>query len=302
MRFQIHHRTHYRYAGEASESFMEARLEPVTTARQRVVSYRLEVDPATNLHSYVDYFGNAVKSFSVVRRHASLTLDSYVEVETLKTPPPTAAMEVSVSEGRQIYRSEKLRFFEFLSPSDAIPFSAEIHQLANKFFRPRDEIGKSALELNHWINQEFAYRTGSTRIDTPIAQVLQQRAGVCQDFAQIMIAILRSAEIPARYVVGYIETDDQRKASATTSKRPKKLVGTAESHAWVELCLPGGEWWPLDPTNDCTAGQRHVRVSTGRDYLDCSPTRGVFKGTQTETLKATVTMLRTSPDSLLAKS
>ena len=269
---------------------MEARLEPVSSTQQKVISYRLEVDPATSLHSYSDYFGNAVKSFSVVRRHAALTLDSYTEVETLKIQPPTAALEVSISEGRQIYRSEKLRFFEFLSPSGAIPFSAEINQLANKFFRPRGEIGASALALNHWINQTFAYRTGSTQIDTPIAQVLSQRAGVCQDFAQVMIAILRSAEIPSRYVVGYIETDAQKKAS--TGKRPKQLVGAAESHAWVEICLPGGEWWPLDPTNDCIAGLRHVVVATGRDYLDCTPTRGVFKGTHTQTLQATVTMRR----------
>ena len=290
MRFQIHHRTHYHYAGEASESFMEARLEPVGTPRQTVVSYRLEIDPATNLHSYCDYFGNAVKSFSVVHRHKALALDSYAEVETLNSDPSPAALEVSVSEGRQIYRSEKLRFFEFLAPSHAIPFSAEINRLANRFFKPQYEIGESALELNHWINQAFSYQAGSTRIDTPITQVLKQRTGVCQDFAQVMIAILRSAEIPARYVVGYIETDAQRKAS--TGKRPKKLVGAAESHAWVELCLPGGEWWPLDPTNDCIAGLRHVQVATGRDYLDCTPTRGVFKGTHTERLDAAVTMRR----------
>ena len=292
MRFQIHHRTHYRYAGEASESFMEARLEPISTPHQKVLSYRLEIDPNANLHSYRDYFGNAVKSFSVVRRHTALTMDSYTEVETLPPIRPGAALEVSISESRQIYRSEKLRFFEYLSPSDAIPLSAEINRLANRFFKARSAIGASALELNHWINQEFTYEAGSTRIDTPIDQVLQQRKGVCQDFAQIMIAILRSAEIPARYVVGYIETDAQRKAS--TGKRPKKLVGAAESHAWVELCLPGGEWWPLDPTNDCIAGLRHVRVTTGRDYLDCTPTRGVFKGTHTQTLQATVTMRRAS--------
>lgn len=293
MRFKIHHRTHYSYAGEASESFMEARLEPVSTEHQTVLSYRLEVDPSTNLYSYRDYFGNAVKSFSLVSRHSALTLDSYAEVETHKVDPPPAALAVTASEGRQIYRSEKLRFFEYLSPSDAIPLTAEINQLANRFFRARYEIGAAALELNHWINTHFTYQSGSTQIDTSIEQVLKQRTGVCQDFAQVMIAILRSAEIPARYVVGYIETEAQRKAS--TGKRPKKLVGAAESHAWVELCLPGGEWWPLDPTNDCVAGLRHVQITTGRDYLDCTPTRGVFKGTRTKTLQATVSMERMKP-------
>jgi transglutaminase-like putative cysteine protease len=113
---------------------------------------------------------------------------------------------------------------------------------------------------------------------------------VCQDFAQVMIAILRSAEIPARYVTGYIETETQRKASE--AQRPPKLIGASESHAWVEVQTPGGFWWALDPTNDCVAGERHVKLAVGRDYRDSTPTLGVFKGTYTEKLSVAVVMQR----------
>ncbi|MCC5023128.1 MAG: transglutaminase family protein [Candidatus Synoicihabitans palmerolidicus] len=290
MRFQIHHRTTYRYHAAATESFMEARLQPANTPTQRLGTHRVEIDPKCNVHAYTDYCGNVVQTFSIVRRHESLTLDSYAEVETSLLATPDAVLELSVSEARQIYRSKPLAHFEFLNPSPAISFTAEVHKLANQFFRPGNEIGPSVLELNHWVNQTFRYQPGSTHISTTVPEVLTQRTGVCQDFAQVMIAILRSAEIPSRYVVGYIETDTQRDANTDRKRRPRALIGAAESHAWVGICLPSGKWWPLDPPNDCIAGLRHVKVASGRDYLDCTPTRGVFKGTHTDRLEVSVTM------------
>lgn len=291
MLFQIHHRTTYRYAGEASESFMEARLTPVSDERQRLISRHFTTTPSGRVNRYADYFGNTVESFAVAHRHGELILDSRSEVETRPWSPPAAALDISISEARQIYRGNKLDLFEFLMPSPAIPMSAPVHRLANRFFKPGHTLGEALLRLNHWIKTDFAYRPGSTRIDTSVAQVLAQKAGVCQDFAQVMIAILRSAELPARYVTGYIETESQRIASE--SARPSAaLVGSAESHAWVEVCLPGGAWWPLDPTNDCVVGERHVKISIGRDYLDATPTRGVFKGTYTQKLGVSVSMIR----------
>ncbi|MFA6960584.1 MAG: transglutaminase family protein [Opitutaceae bacterium] len=290
MRFRITHRTHYRYAGSASESFMEARLTPTTDASQKLLSRQLVTTPAANTHSYTDYFGNTVETFSIVKRHRELVMESVCEVETTPVPPPSAALEISVSEARQIYRSEKLKLFEFLMPSEAITLGPEVNALANKFFKPGDPLGPALLRLNNWIKTHFRYVSGSTQIDTTIEAALKQRSGVCQDFAQVMIAILRSAEIPARYVTGYIETETQRKASE--AKRAPALIGASESHAWVEVFLPGGFWWPLDPTNDCIAGERHVKVSVGRDYHDSTPTRGVFKGTHTEKLSVAVLMQR----------
>ena len=290
MRFRITHRTHYRYAGSASESFMEARLTPATDASQRLLSRQLTTTPSANTHSYTDYFGNTVETFSIVKRHRELVLESVCDVETTPVAPPSTALELSVSEARQLYRGEKLKLFEFLMPSEAIAIGPEVNALANKLFKPGDSLGPSLLRLNNWIKTNFRYHSGSTQIDTPVAVALKQRSGVCQDFAQVMIAVLRSAEIPTRYVTGYIETETQRKASE--AKRAPALIGASESHAWVEVFLPGGFWWPLDPTNDCIAGERHVKVAVGRDYHDSTPTRGVFKGTHTEKLSVAVVMQR----------
>ena len=271
---------------------MEARLQPCTDATQVVHDHRLITEPACNLHRYTDYFGNPVETFSIIRRHESLQLDSYSVVVTQPIPAPPPALEVSLGEARQIYRSERLKLFEFLQASPALPLTAETHQLANRFLRPKHLLGPALLELNHWIKQHLRYQPGSTRIDTPVAEVLRRRCGVCQDFAQLLISILRSAEIPARYVMGYIETESQRRQQENGATRPVALIGAAESHAWVEVYSPGGSWWPLDPTNDCVAGERHVKVAVGRDYLDCTPTRGVFKGTQTQKLSVAVVMQR----------
>lgn len=290
MRFRITHRTHYRYAGSASESFMEARLTPITDDSQQLLTRELVTTPAANIHTYTDYFGNSVETFSIVRRHRELVLESVSEVDTTPFPPPAAALDISVSEARQIYRGDKLGLFEFLMPSEAIALGSEVNAVANRLFAPADPLGPSLLRLNNWVKTTFRYVAGSTQIDTPVSVALKQRTGVCQDFAQVMIAILRSAEIPARYVTGYIETETQRKASE--AKRAPALIGASESHAWVEVFLPGGFWWPLDPTNDCVAGERHVKVALGRDYHDSTPTRGVFKGTHTEKLSVAVVMQR----------
>jgi len=288
MRFRISHRTHYRYAGTASESFMEARLTPVTDANQRRNDRKFVTQPECNVHTYVDYFGNLVETFSIVRRHEELLMESVSDVETFPQELPNASFDITISEARQIYRSEKLKLFEFLMPSPAISLSSEVNALANRFFKPSAVLGPALLTLNAWIKETFRYQPGLTRIDSTSLELLKLKAGVCQDFAQLMIAILRSAEIPARYVTGYIETETQRKASEA-NKAPR-LIGASESHAWVEVYLPGGFWWPLDPTNDCIAGERHVKVAIGRDYRDSSPTFGVFKGTHTQKLSVAVVM------------
>ncbi len=290
MRFRITHRTLYSYAGAVSESFMEARLTPANDQRQQLLSRRLDTTPAANIHAYTDYFGNSVETFSIVKRHQELVLESHSEVETLPYEPPQAALDISISEARQLYRSERLKLFEFLMPSEAIPIGPEVNALANQHFKPGDMLGEALLRLNKWIKTSFRYAPGTTDINTPVTTALKQRTGVCQDFAQVMIAVLRSAEIPARYVTGYIETETQRKASET--KRATTLIGASESHAWIEACLPGGFWWPLDPTNDCVAGERHVKIAVGRDYHDSTPTRGVFKGTHTKKLSVAVVMQR----------
>ncbi len=142
MRFRILHRTRYRYAGTASESFMEARLTPVSDDRQRLLTRKLLTTPPCNVHTYTDYFGNTVETFSIVQRHRQLVLETREEVETTPITAPASALEISVSEARQLWRGHKLELFEFVMPSPAVQMSAAVNRLANQFFPPVPPSGR----------------------------------------------------------------------------------------------------------------------------------------------------------------
>lgn len=291
MRFKISHVTRYSYESPASELFMDVRLSPPTDASQTVLSRSLIVSPDCPLTGYTDFFGNHVEQFSIIGRHENLVLRAESEVETHPSTVPAEAMAVSLSEARQILKREQLRSFDFLHASPGVELGPAVNRIANRFFKSKAELGRVVHEVMGWVNGYFKYTPGATHVGTTVDEALKLRKGVCQDYAHVMIAILRSAGIPARYVCGYIETESQRRA-AVKKKAPKRLVGAAESHAWVDLKLPNGDWYALDPTNNMPAGERHVVLSVGRDFHDTSPTRGVFKGAGRTSLKATVQMQR----------
>lgn len=289
MRFAITHLTRYTYATPASESFMDVRLVPPTTRAQTVLRHTLAVTPDCRVTTHTDYFGNIVGQFSVIHRHDKLVVRAESQVETHPVAVPPAALDLTISEARQIYRSQPLRLYDALHASPAVELTRQVYDLARRFFRPGDNLGDDLPRLMHWVHERFTYAPGTTHLGTTVAQALAQRRGVCQDYAHVMIAILRAAAIPARYVCGYIETEKQRRAAR---RGGRKSAGSAESHAWVEVALPNGDWYPLDPTNDIPAGERHVLVAVGRDFHDTSPTRGVFKGAGRTSLAASVVMRR----------
>jgi len=289
VRFHITHLTHYQYAEPASESYMEARIAPLSTPAQTVQRRTLTITPGARVTTYRDYFGNAVEQFSIIHRHPDLVLRSESEVETHPVVVSPDAFDISISEARQIYRGQLLARFDYLRPSAGVQLGRTVFDHANRMFRPRDQLGDALHRLMHWVHDFFTYQPGVTNVATTVEEAITLRLGVCQDFAHVMIAILRSAEIPARYVCGYIETERQREAAA---RGERHLVGAAESHAWVEVGLPNGDWYALDPTNAIPAGERHVLVSAGRDFHDVSPTRGVFKGAGRTSLSVSVVMQR----------
>ncbi len=284
MRFRVSHTTQYKYLQPASESFAELRVWPQSNASQKVLKRELVVKPDTVIDHYVDYFGNNVEFFSIPYRHTELTVTAVTEVETSVVVPSPVLLETPVGEARQIYNSALHQHHEFLQPASLVPLNQ--HQsIRKRFFRQADEIGASLLALNSWIYESFEYQSGVTDISTPISQVVKERRGVCQDFAHLMLAILRSNGIPARYVSGYIEAYDPEQVDP-------EMIGAAASHAWVEAYLPGGTWWGLDPTNNQTAGERHVVVAVGRDYNDVAPMRGTYKGANDQKLNVMVELKR----------
>lgn len=284
MRFKVSHTTEYKYAVPASESFAELRVWPQDNPSQRIISRRLEVAPEVRVDQYVDYFGNNVEFFSIPYRHHSLTVTSEADIETSPRQLPEAALGISVGEARQIFNSRRYQLFEFMEPSYHVPLNQH-RRIRKQFFRQADSFGDALRALNTWIYKNFKYRSGETSISTPIHDVVAQRRGVCQDFAHLMLAILRSNGIPARYVSGYIEAYDPETIDP-------ELVGASASHAWVEVYLPGGTWWGLDPTNNQAAGERHIEVAFGRDYSDVAPMRGTYKGAMDQKLNVIVSLER----------
>jgi transglutaminase-like putative cysteine protease len=269
MLLEIRHVTQYHYAEPVRESVMELWMQPAKSG-QRLVSFELDLDPAAQVFSYVDAFGNAVHHFDVPQPHDRLNIIARAAVETMAQPALPEALDTGEWDR---LRSDFVRgeCFDFLTPHGfAIPTDALKAFVADRgleVLRHRDPLTAVRL-LNAAIYEAFDYQAGVTNADSPIDMALAAGRGVCQDFAHIMIAICRSWGLPARYVSGYLFTDreagDRSDPDAT--------------HAWIEVFLPSLRWTGFDPTNNVMTGERHIAVSVGRDYADVPPSRGVYKG------------------------
>ncbi len=284
MRFEIKHTTRYIYDEPAMESVCETRLCVPSLPSQRLRKRRLCIEPEVPVVAFDDFFGNRVEGFSVYFKHDRLSIESVARVDTSQVEISRAQLEATVGEARQIANSKTRPLFPFLQPSYHVPFASSLWEPARRFFRPSQEIGAAALALNEWIYRTFRYDPTATEISTPVDEVFSVKAGVCQDFAHLMLALCRMNQVAARYVSGYIEPGDPETG---------ELVGAAATHAWVEVWLPGGTWWGLDPTNNQVAGERHVVLAVGRDYADVAPVRGRFKGgTMTQAMDVAVRLRR----------
>ena len=282
MLLSIRHSTRYQYDEPVRESVMEVWMQPQKRAGQRLISFDLELDPAAQLFSYADTFGNAVYHFDIPQPHQQLTIMARSAVET-EAP---AALPDALDRGEwDRLRSDFVlgEQFDFLHPHGfAGPTAALEAFVAEKKLnelRVRDPLS-AMRDLSRHIYEAFAYEAGVTRADSPIDDVLAARRGVCQDFAHVMIAICREWGVPARYVSGYLFTD--RKAGDRSDPDA--------THAWVEVFLPSLRWVGFDPTNNILAGERHIACAVGRDYSDVPPSRGVFKGEAESELAVGVTV------------
>jgi len=287
MLFEINHRTDYRYPHPVSEAYIEARLTPPTRADQEILSHSIQFSPEAGLSSYQDYFDNTVTFYSMTLRHARLSVLNKMVVRTIERPRPVEALAVSVAEARQLVSSNLIDVFDYVQPTPSVPTGAHSTEWARKFFWGEASIGDALEALNRTIYEKFRYRPGSTDTSTALASVWKQRTGVCQDFAHIMLSVLRTAGIPCRYICGYIETDAPEPAPGE-----RRLVGAVATHAWVEVLVPGKQWVALDPTNNQWCGPRHITMAYGRDFADSAPVHGTFKGSGAQSMKVRVTMKR----------
>jgi transglutaminase-like putative cysteine protease len=287
MLFNIVHTTGYVYADTAMEAYLEVRLTPPARAEQDVLRHRIEFQPAAEASDYIDYFGNRTTFYSMTLRHRQLKVTNRMTVRTQPRVLPEGGLALTVAEARQILKSGT-GVFDYLQPTEAIPIASESSAWGREILREDRPLGEALDELNKTIYREFKYRSGSTEIETPLSLIWKKREGVCQDFAHVMISILRAARIPCRYVCGYIESEPAVSVDPTR----KRLVGSLATHAWVEVLVPGMDWVALDPTNNQWCGEQHVTVAVGRDFLDAAPVRGTFKGSASQKLKVHVSMQR----------
>lgn len=286
MLFEIVHRTDYRYGHPASEAYIEARLTPPSLPGQEIVTHALTFTPERPVSTYQDYFGNGVTFYSLTLRHENLSIINRMTVRTREVPRPAGSLDLTIAETRQIFTSKLADVFDYLQPTAAVPTGGPATEWAGRFFPGDGTLGGGLESLNQAIYEKFRYEPGSTTNSTALDTVWKKRTGVCQDFTHIMLSVLRTAGIPARYVCGYIESDPAPGRSGSS------LVGSLATHAWVEALTPGMTWVALDPTNKQWCGPRHVTMSYGQDFGDATPVRGTFKGSQAKEMRVRVTMKR----------
>ncbi len=283
MFYSIRHITKFIYSSPVSESITEVRMQPRSEANQRCVKFELTTQPRARVQGYKDYLGNVVHYFDIPGQHGQLkiTADATVEIT-----PPLILPEALPDDYWTTLDATKVggEHWDSVAPSEYATKTELLSELIAelKVERRCDPLSLMR-EINTAIFDKFDYSPQTTSVDSPIDHALEERKGVCQDFAHIMIALLREVGIPCRYVSGYLfhghEHHDRSAADAT--------------HAWVEAFLPEFGWIGFDPTNNLLTGDRHIRTAIGRDYADVPPTRGVFKGSAQTELSVGVQVLPT---------
>jgi len=290
-RFRIEHLNTYRYAHRVGLNYGEARLLPRAAAGQRVLERTLVMNPfVDDYRERDDAFDNRVVWFNLRQPHQSLSVTACSLIERTLAPLPATspAWNAVVETLRQPLHGETdpecVAAREFCLPSPHAPFEPAAVEYVRISFTPGRPLLAAAADLAARIHAEFAYRPNATEIDTPIAEVLAERHGVCQDFAHLVLSGLRGLGLAARYVSGYLET--------TPAPGAPILLGADASHAWISLFLPNHGWFDFDPTNGAAIGEGHLTLAWGRDYADVAPLKGVVYGGGAHSLDVGVTVTR----------
>jgi len=296
VRVAVRHTTRLDYTAAVVEGIMDARLGPHSDADQRWESFDLRVNPSAAVRPYTDGFDNAAHLITISRAHQSIELVAESRVETLLDDP----FVPSATPPRPLRPAE---LADYLAPSTMVPREPELEAMAAPY-RPADSAAafEAVRQLMDLIYSGFRYQRYVTTVATTVAEVLRERAGVCQDFAHVLLGLCRSIDIPARYVSGYIVHQGQSQHQSSSSQAQFQSQSQSQSsgvshgpsaeagasHAWIEAYTPTHGWRGFDPTNNLVASQEHIKIASGRDYGDVPPTRGTFRGVAEEHLSVDV--------------
>jgi len=293
MKYRIQHTTRYTGSEPISVGHNEAWLTPRSTASQRCLSNQFQIIPEPSiLSNRTDYFGNTVTQFSFNQGYDALTVTAVDEVEVTAinhTASGDVAWESIVAAARSHETSDDLAAYEFLFDSPRCRTSREFAEYCHPSFPTDRPIIAAFADLLKRFKSDFKYDATATTVSTPVEQAFRQKRGVCQDFAHLLISMVRSVGLPARYVSGYLRT-------LPPPGKPR-LVGADASHAWASVyCGPLG-WVDVDPVNNTLVGDDHITVAWGRDYGDVTPLKGVYigGGTHQLTVNVDVTELSDTP-------
>jgi transglutaminase-like putative cysteine protease len=273
MIYAVSHRTIYSYGEPVDLAHHVLRLTPRSFAHQRVVEAAIAADPLpVGSRADVDHFGNAVSYLNIVESHERFVVEARCTVDVGFPPPPAhsppweAVRDALAEDGFPA----DVEAAEFVHPTPLTPAIPAVAAYAAASFAPGRPLFDAARALTARIRADFAFDPHATDVTTPIAEVMEKRRGVCQDFAHVELAALRSLGLAARYVSGYIRT--------TPPQGGARRESADASHAWISVFCPGHGWVDLDPTNDLVVADEHVVLAWGRDYGDVAPIRGVILG------------------------
>jgi transglutaminase-like putative cysteine protease len=286
---RVVHETIYRYAPRVDIAYHLACLMPQSGHRQQVAGAELAIEPKpAQWSTSTDAFGNLRSYFALFTPHDVLRVRAESRVVVTQRFDDVAAersarWETVRSMLRYRVRAPFWPASDFLYASPFVPMLDELRAYGAASFPAGQTLVAGAIDLMHRIGADFDYQPASTSISTPLAQVVAQRHGVCQDYAHVMLGSLRALGLPAAYVSGYLLTEPP-------PGRPR-LHGADASHAWVSVWCPQLGWIDLDPTNDVVVGNAHVTLAVGRDFGDVTPLRGVIRGGAEHTMKVAVSVV-----------
>ncbi|MDB5230850.1 MAG: transglutaminase, N-terminal domain protein [Chitinophagaceae bacterium] len=274
--FKIHHITKYEYDRPVKESANEIRIFPLEIPGQETLQQQLQITGQPPVELFLDYWGNKTGTFNLLAAHKEMVIENKVVVRT------TSPAQVEINYLSEFNELEKevignLHMLE-LARHDSIENQHLILQILNDISAPGQSVAHTIQKSCAYIFENFDYIKGITSIETTVDELLDHRAGVCQDFAHVLLQILRTLKIPSRYVSGYI------------CPNKNGMRGEGATHAWIEAWIPGQGWAGIDPTNNVWVTNTHVKLAVGKNFYDCSPVKGTFKGPAIQNLSVFVSV------------
>jgi len=283
--YNIKHSTRYSYASPVIDCTNQIMVYPLADAHLEVKKHEVNVSHHPIIETYTDYFGNTIGVFSVIQPHTELVIESIADIVTQPIQFPMDEQSAEEQWKQLAAVKNDVAFMDFLTEEKIESYDA-IKNTLNGLVNYSEKPLKNALILSEYVFDNFAYRTGVTNIETPVEEIWELKAGVCQDFAHLLLFMLRMFGFPARYVSGYI------------CPKTEGVRGEGATHAWVEVYIPFYGWLGLDPTNNCIVNDGHVRIAIGRNFSDCTPVKGTYKGTGAHKLEVSVHIENGTPRNL----